>query len=188
VGELGVAMDVEVFERTFHAIYRATVASPDPADAAAEFAAVERDVLLHMGANFAPLSPDVPDPAELTRVAYAALALDSLTPEQVAANLGRTVSRIHQRTRERTLWSVATEPGARYPRVQFEDDGNEIGGMGPVLRALPPDLHPIAELRWLTLPKADLRLDGTPVSPRDWLRAGGQAEEAIALAEDLHVG
>jgi hypothetical protein len=187
VGQLGIALSIDEFERTFREVVELTEISPDPADAASEFSAVERQALEQMGANFAPLAEDVPDPVEQTRVAYAALLLDTIPANDVAVHLDRDVSRVRQRTRERSLWSITTEAGTRYPRVQFADDGSEIRGMGAVLKALPPDLHPVAVLRWLTLPKPELRVEGETVSPRDWLRAGGQADEAVALAEDLHV-
>lgn len=187
VGRLGIALSIDEFERTFREVVELTQISPDPADAASEFSAVERQALEQMGANFAPLAEDVPDPVEQTRVAYAALLLDTIPANDVAIQLDRDVSRVRQRTRERSLWSITTDAGTRYPRVQFADDGTEIPGMGAVLKALPPDLHPVAILRWLTLPKPELRVEGEKVSPRDWLRAGGQADEAVALAQDLHV-
>jgi hypothetical protein len=187
VAGLGISVSVEELERTVREIVEITVPVPDPADARTQFSHTERAALEAIGADLSPLPLDVPDPAERTRLAYVALVLDSLPASVVAEQLGRDVSRIRQRTRDRSLWSLAGASGTRYPRVQFAADGSEIPGLGAVLQALPADLHPVAVLRWLTLPKPDLRVDGRPVSPREWLLAGGAADEVVALADDLHV-
>jgi uncharacterized protein YifE (UPF0438 family) len=187
VGGLGLGLSVADFEHRIRTVIGATAVSPDAANATAEFSAAERAVLEEAGANFAPLAQDVADPVEQTRAAFVALVLDTLAADEVAARLGRDISRIRQRTRDRTLWAIVTEGAARYPRIQFADDGAEIPGMGRVVKALPPDLHPVAVLRWLTLPKDDLRIEGQAVSPRDWLHAGGHVDETVAIAEDMHI-
>lgn len=187
VAGLGLSLSVDELERTVREVVEITIPIPDPADARAQFSLLEREALEAMGADFSALPVEMPDPVERTRLAYVALALDSLSASEVAEQLGRDVSRIRQRTRDRSLWSLPGASGTRFPRAQFAADGSEIPGMGAVLQALPPDLHPVAVLRWLTLPKLDLRLDGRAVSPCEWLLAGGAVVEAVALAEDLHV-
>jgi len=185
--DLGISATVDQVVETFREVRELTTATADSEAPHAEFSAQERDALERVGASFAPLPPGTPDPVERMRVAFSALLLDTLSVDEVARRLGRDVSRIRQRVRDRSLWALAGEGGARLPRVQFADDGSEIPGMGRLLQALPADLHPVAVLRWLTRPKPDLRLEDVPVSPRDWLLAGGQPDEAVALAEDLHV-
>jgi hypothetical protein len=168
-----------------------TATTAEPADPANEFSAEERAALERAGANFAPLLPEVADPVEKARIAYAALLLDTVGIAEAADLIGRDRSRVHQRIRERTLWAIPGEGGLRIPRAQFAAESEqhlvEIDGMGRVVKALPSDLHPVSVLRWLTQPKPDLQIEGSPVSPRDWLRAGGNPNEAVALAEDLHV-
>ena len=185
--DLGVNATVAQVVETFREVRELTTATAESDDPVAEFSAQERGALERAGASFAPLELGTPDPVERMRIAFGALLLDSLSVDQVARRLGRDVSRIRQRMRDRSLWALAGEGGARLPLVQFADDGSEIPGMGRVLQALPADLHPVSVLRWLTRPKPDLRLPDVPVSPRDWLLAGGQPDEAVALAEDLHV-
>jgi len=187
VAGLGVFVSVDELERTVREIVEISVPVPDLDDARKQFSLPERTALEAMGADFSLLPVEVPDPVERTRLAYIALVLDSLSASEVAEHLGRDVSRIRQRTRDRSLWSLPGAAGTRYPRVQFAADGSEIPGIGAVLQALPPDLHPLAVLRWLTSPKPDLRVDGRALSPREWLLAGGAADETVALAEDLHV-
>lgn len=160
------------------------------AEPKSEFDPFTRAALLRAGADFSPLAAQRPDPVDVTRALFVALLADSDTPEVVATRLARDVSRVRQRVRERTLWALATDTGVRLPRVQFDDDGSEIAGMGSVLRALPGDLHPVSVFRWLTTPIADLAAPGeadVPLSPRDWLRSGGGPDAAIEIAGDLLV-
>lgn len=188
--DLGVHSTVDDFVETFRGVVDYTVTNPEPADAAAEFSAEERAALERAGAKFSALPDGTPDPVEQMRIAFGAIATDSVSVEDTADALARDQSRIRQRIRERSLWSIPGERGARLPRVQFDQRDSklvEIPGMGRVLQALPLDLHPVALLRWLTRPKPDLEVDGVALSPRDWLRGGGQVDEAVALAEDLHV-
>jgi len=155
-----------------------------------EFDPFTRAALLRAGADFSPVGAERPDPVVVTRALFVAILADSDTPEVVAARLARDISRIRQRVRERTLWALAADSGVRLPRVQFDDDGSEIAGMGSVLRALPGDLHPVSVFRWLTTPIADLTALGEgdePLSPRDWLRSGGSPHSAIEVARDLLV-
>ena len=155
-----------------------------------EFDPFTRAALLRAGADFSPIPAHRPDPVDVTRALFVALLVDSDTPEVVAARLDRDISRVRQRVRERTLWALAADTGVRLPRVQFDDDGSEIAGMGAVLRALPGDLHPVSVFRWLTTPVTDLTVpdeDDVPLSPRDWLRSGGGPDRAIAIARDLLV-
>lgn len=155
-----------------------------------EFDPFTRAALLRAGADFSPLGAGRPGPVDVTRAVFVALLADSDTPEVVAARLARDISRVRQRVRERTLWALAGDSGVRLPRVQFDDDGSEIAGMGSVLRALPGDLHPVSVFRWLTTPVADLTAPDegdVPLSPRDWLRSGGGPDAAIEVARDLLV-
>lgn len=155
-----------------------------------EFDPFTRAALLRAGADFSPLATGRPDPVDVTRALFVALLADSDTPEVVATRLARDISRVRQRVRERTLWALAADTGVRLPRVQFNDDGSEIAGMGSVLRTLPGDLHPVSVFRWLTTPVADLTASDegdVPLSPRDWLRSGGGPDAAIEAARDLLV-
>jgi hypothetical protein len=187
VDDLGLRLSVDDFEETIREVISRTVANPEPEDAEVEFSTDERAALGRSGASFAPLPAGTIDPVERTRLAFGALLLDSDSADEAAAHLDRDVSRIRQRIRDRSLWGLGSETGSRLPRVQFDDDGSEIRGIGRVLQAMPADYHPIAVLRWLTRPHHDLLIDDVPVSPRDWLRSGGRISEVVELAEDLHV-
>jgi hypothetical protein len=77
-----------------------------------------------------------------------------------------------------------TLPGrhrVRIPRWQFTDDG-ALPGLPTVVRALPPGEHPLGVLAFMTTPQGELELAGTPVSPVQWLRAGGDPAPVAELA------
>ena len=159
------------------------VADAEPAE---ELDRSTRAALERMGADFTPFPADRSHPADVVRAAFAALRADSDAPDEVARHLGRDVSRVRQRIRDRTLWAITGTDGARLPRVQFEEDGTEIPGMGEVVAALPADLHPVAVFRFLTTTDPGLVLPGSdePLSPRDWLRSGGQPDAVASIARD----
>jgi len=46
-------------------------------------------------------------------------------------------------------------------------------------------LHPLALERALTDPRADLALDGRPVSVIDWLTSGGDVETALEVITQI---
>lgn len=190
IEQAGLDIDVEDFQAQVTAVVGHQRLRFVKADAATEFDEATRAALMRAGADFTPLRAGRPDPAELTRAAFIGLLADSDTTEAVARRLDRDISRIRQRIRERTLWSVLTGSGVRLPRVQFDDDGSEINGMGAAIQALPEDLHPVAVFRWLTTPVPDLAAPGdggVALSPREWLRSGGAPEAALELARDLLV-
>ena len=106
---------------------------------------------------------------------------------EAARLLGVDPSRVRQRLGERSLYGLKTPRGWRLPAFQFDLDQPDrlVPGIGGVLAALPPDLHPVAVYNWLTLPDPDLAWGDEPVSPLDWLRSGGDPAVVAALAADL---
>lgn len=188
VDDLGLRINPEDFARIVASVVISTMSSGEPDDAAQEFDEATRAALERSGADFSSLPNGVTDPVERTRVAFAALVADAVTVGEAATALDRDASRIRQRIRERTLYAVREEDGWRLPRAQFEVQGGhirEIAGLGRVLASLPAELHPVAVFSWLNRRDPDLRLDGEPVTPRDWLRAGGDEELVSAIASDL---
>jgi hypothetical protein len=190
IEQAGMDIAVEDFQAQVAAVASHSRLRFVSSDSSTEFDDATRAALVRAGADFSPLRTGRPDPTELTRAAFIGLLADSHEPEAVAKRLGRDVSRIRQRIRDRTLWSVTTASGVRLPTVQFDDDGSEISGMGAVVQAVPDDIHPVAVFRWLTTPVPDLVApgeEGIALSPREWLRSGGAPEAAIELVAGLLV-
>lgn len=125
------------------------------------------------------------DPVARTAARFATLLADSADVREVAANLGVTPARIRQRANERTLYAIREADEWRFPRWQFDSQGQPMRGLAAIFAALPPDLHPVATSRFLSEPLPDLELDDEPVSPLAWLRSGGDPERAAEIARDL---
>ena len=149
-----------------------------------ELAAAELQVLQSGGFTIDPVLADT-DPAANAATTYAALLATSLDSTQAAERLNVKPTRIRQMLAERTLYGIRLDGRWHIPAFQFWQQGL-IPQIGKVNAVLSPDLHPLAVYRWFTLPTADLETtDETPVSPLNWLRAGGAVEPVIELARHL---
>lgn len=147
-------------------------ALPEVGEAVAGFTPRELEALRAGGLDLAPTHAQEPDPLAETAARYAALLATSLTVTEAARRLGVDASRVRQRLAAHTLYGVKVAGGWRLPAFQF--DGNRVlPGWDVVARALPADLHPLAVAAWAEQPDPDLEGDGQALSPRDWLRTGG---------------
>lgn len=127
------------------------------------------------------------DPLARTAAEYSALIEDSLTTSQAASRLAVEASRVRQRLTGQppTLYGIRMESGWRIPRFQFEGQ-KPLPGIGRVIQALDPTLHPISVYRWFTSENTDLEDgNGHRLSPRDWLRLGFEPATVATLAADL---
>lgn len=129
------------------------------------------------------------DPLARTAALYTALLAGSFTISEVAAMLGVTSGRIRQLLAERAIYGIKRGHTWRLPRFQL-DGHHLIPGIGPVIAALDPDLHPVEVYQWFTTPDPDLvSADGDiPLSPREWLVSGYPIQPAVQLAADLTSG
>ncbi len=114
----------------------------------------------------------------------ALLQASTLTVGDVAHRLGVDRSRIRQMLADRSL--IASKDGGewRILDLQFVDD-RLVANIAGIARALPEGMPLLAIANWLTMPEADLEVEGTPVSPLEWLSAGGDPERVARLASDL---
>ena len=180
----GIRLSPEAFAAV---VRRAVEQLPEPgarADPAAELTAVEAAALARGGFDLRPWPPERPGPLATTAAAYAAELAASLTVAEAAALLGVDPSRVRQRLAAGSLYGVRLADGWRLPRFQF-DDGRLVPGIARVLPRVDRGLHPLTVIRWFESPNPDLEIDDASVSPRDWLRAGGDPAPVAALAADL---
>jgi hypothetical protein len=154
-----------------------------------EFTTEEAEVLQRGGLD---LSSDDDENREdalgVTAVRYALMLASALSTAEAADRLGVSEGRVRQRLKEGSLYGVRTPKGHRLPAFQFTDTGGEVPNVGALLRPLDGDLHPVAVENWFTLPDPDLYLDGNdenPISPREWLLAGGSPGAVVPPAGDL---
>jgi excisionase family DNA binding protein len=110
------------------------------------------------------------------------LLADALSASEVAALLGTTRQTPHDRLASGTLLAVMDRGAYRFPRWQFDPDGEDgvVRGLPAVIRAL--DVSPLAKLSWLT--RANPMLDGR--TPLACLQAG-EVERVVPLARAVGI-
>lgn len=171
-------LDTMIAEKIEQAPSRDLFPAPMQELTSAEIAALQRGDF-----DLTPLDHGKRDPYAETVAEYAALIAKSFTEGQAATWLGVDESRIRQRRSQRTLYAVRAG-GWRIPDFQFDGD-TLLPGISQVIPALPATLHPVAVERWFAIPNPDLTLDEKQLSPRDWLRTGGDVGIVVALAKSL---
>ena len=121
---------------------------------------------------------------ERTVAKMTALLTESMSVDVVAGRLGVHPSRVRQMLGERSLFGMKIGSEWRVPSFQFAG-ARLVNNLGPVIRATPEHLHPIALQNWFTRPDPALTVDDRAVSPRDWLESGGDPARAAAIAAEL---
>lgn len=119
----------------------------------------------------------------------AQLAVTAFTAEEVACGLGVSASRVRQKRLANELWAIADGQRWVFPVLQFEtgDGGGptrQVRGLDRVFKALPADLHPVAVAGFLRTPQPGL-FHGHEMTLVEWLRAGGDVDQAVVAAGNL---
>lgn len=120
-----------------------------------------------------------------SRAAMAELVANSVAGDAAVSELlGVDRSRISQRVSERSLYAIDTGSQRHFPRWQFAEHST-VPHLRAVLRALDPGLHPLTVTHWFLTPSMELELEGSAVSPREWLVTGGPVAPVQELASLL---
>jgi hypothetical protein len=114
------------------------------------------------------------------------LAVTAFSAEEVAVGLGVSASRVRQKRLAGELWAIPDGQSWVFPVLQFETSTNggpsrQVRGLDQVFKAMPAGLHPVAVAGFLRTPQPDLFHD-RPMTPVEWLRNGGDVEQAVAAA------
>lgn len=112
----------------------------------------------------------------------------SLSGQEMAERTGLSPSTIRHYRVDRKIYSYTRGSAVLYPAWQLTNEGQLLPSLGPVIKALPQDLHPQTVAGLFTTPQPDLVLEGNPVSPKEWLERDGTPEPVIELADDFHHG
>jgi hypothetical protein len=120
---------------------------------------------------------------------YAALIETSLHVRDVAKMMGMAdPSGVRQYIARRQLYAIADPRRKnvnRLPAFQF-NNGSLVPRIREVLPSLPEGIHPVAVQGFFTTPQPELEgPDEAPMTPRDWLIAGGDPEPVVALVANL---
>ncbi len=119
-----------------------------------------------------------------TAADLAVLLASALSTADAATRMGVDPSRVRQLLGERRLLAMRHGSEWRILDLQFTAHGL-VPNIGSVVAALPDGLPPLAAAMWLRTPEPDLEVAGEPVSPIEWLTAGGDPERVRPLAADL---
>lgn len=184
---IGVDVRPDEFDRMIAEVVRQMPPVRQKRRGAADDFDLETRALLERGGVAVAPHDERQSPLARTAAKYVALLATARTVAEAAQLLGVDQSRVRQRLGQRTLYGIKVARGWRLPAFQFDLDQPDrlVPGIGRVLAALPPDLHPIAVYNWFTLPEPDLHLQGETLSPLEWLRSGGAPETVAAIAADL---
>ncbi|MFD9665816.1 DNA-binding protein [Rhodococcus sp. NPDC059968] len=176
VGEaLGTPVSREAMLPLLHALRRGAHPSAQLSD---------HDAALYDAAGFTedPLAPAAAAAEREQRMRE--LTATARTVEEAARLLGVSTSRIRQRAGAGSVWAIKVGNKLLLPAVQFTGEAM-VPNLDRLLTMLPDGLHPLALERALTDPRADLMLDGGPVSVIGWLTSGGDVESAQEIITQI---
>ncbi|GAA3977836.1 hypothetical protein [Allohahella marinimesophila] len=109
-------------------------------------------------------------------VEYAVMVECALSSDQVAKMLGLSISRIRQRSLDKTLYSIKLKQRHRFPAWQFHEC-RLVRHIDEVLPFLNRALHPLAVHDFFTTPNSELEdEDGRKWSPVERLEVGQDIE------------
>ncbi|NIH81121.1 DNA-binding protein [Amycolatopsis viridis] len=158
--------------------------SPPHPDPASFFGPGQRAALTAAGLDLSPRRDDETDGRAASVAAYAVLAESALTVTEAAQRLDVDPSRIRHRLAERRLTGWKDQGGWRLPSWQFGEHG-PLPGLDLVLAAVPDDQPALVVAAFMNSTQPDLEIGGRPVTPRQWLLAGGDPAPVAALAATL---
>lgn len=126
--------------------------------------------------------PDVIAAAEET-AEHARVVGESVSMEEAAEILGRSLSTLSRSASEGRLMSFRLGGRVRYPLWQFHD-GKSLPGLPKVVTALPASWRPRKVMAVMSAPAE--ALDG--MTPVQWLAEAGDPDLVVGLIEDLDRG
>lgn len=110
----------------------------------------------------------------------------ALSTKEVADRLKIDETRVRHRLAKDGLYSIKVDGRHRFPEWQFAGDGTVLlPGLKQVIQALPDDLDPASVEGLMTSKQDNLLLQDSPVTPREWLQAGGSVDDVIDVIEGI---
>lgn len=158
-----------------------TPPNPEPAHF---FTPDQRAALGQAGLDLSPFREDESDYRARSVAAQAVLAESALTVSGAANLLNIDPSRVRHRLGARRLTGWKDQGGWRLPAWQFTEDG-VLPSLETVLAAVPGDEPALVVAAFMSTKQDDLVIAGEPVTPRQWLLAGGDPRPVAALAGTL---
>ncbi|MDR7300379.1 DNA-binding protein [Haloactinomyces albus] len=160
---------------------RLTPVQPDPA---ARFDESSRGALTDVGLDLTPHDESEGDPRARTVAEQAVLRDTALSVAEAASRVGVDTSRIRHRVASHHLIGWKDRGGWRLPAWQFTEH-DVLPGLETILAAMPDDQPALVLANFMTTPQEDLEISGRPVTPREWLMAGGSAQRVAEFASTI---
>jgi hypothetical protein len=158
--------------------------SPPNTEPAAQFSATEREALADVGLDLRPRRENEADGRARAVAEQAVLHDSALTVGEAAAAIGVDTSRVRHRLADGSLMGWKDRGGWRLPAWQFTERG-VLPGLDVVLAAIPSDQPALVVAAFMTTVQEDLLAGTRPVTPHEWLAAGGDPERVARLAAML---
>lgn len=152
---------------------------PRPAD---YFGADQRATLESVGLDLSPQRSGEKDVRARTVALQAVLRDTALTVAGAADRIGVDASRVRHRLSAGQLVGWKDRGGWRLPVWQFSD-ADVLPGLPEVLAAVPADQPALVVAAFMTTPQS--LLGDPPVTPREWLLAGGAPSRVAELMSVL---
>jgi hypothetical protein len=181
---LGLSLSVNEFERLVRDALRGLADQTITLGPQSEFTREEFEALQRGSEGLELDVEPAVDPVARTAAMYAAIVASSLTVSDTARMLNVDPSRIRQRLLNRTLYGIKVRGEWRLPVFQF-DTHQPLPGLERVIPRLDPGLYPVGVVSWFALPDPDLESGDEALSPRDWLRVGGDPTIVAEIASEL---
>ncbi len=157
-------------------------------DVTSSLPAAEVEALTEVGIDLAgrPGDPAGVGQLALTQARVGRFRDDALTVAEAAARVGLSTSRIRQLIGAGDLIAIPGQDGHLLPDWQFLGDAfvPALSTLGTAAGSA-STVHPLALARFMTRPDVDLVVDGRPMTPVQWLVAGGDPDRVAALAAPL---
>lgn len=150
-------------------------------DPAAHFSEQERNALDEAGLDLTPQEATEGDPRARAVAEQAVLRDTALSVQQAADRIGVDTSRVRHRIGDHRLIGWKDRGGWRLPAWQFTEK-DVLPGLETVLTAMPADQPALVLANFMTTPQEDLTLAERPATPREWLMAGGNAQQVAGIA------
>lgn len=156
-----------------------------PATQSAELTEASSALLTEGGLRFGPKARQAGHRARRDAVAEHVALLTGTDIAQVAAMAGVTESRVRHWVADHALLGIRVGQRRRFPAFQFGPDGRPLPGLAAILAALPAAWPPAQVAAFMTTAQPELSLDesGRPVTPAQWLGAGGDSAAVTALLQ-----
>ncbi len=160
---------------------RLSPVDPRPAD---YFSVDQHNALADVGLDLAPQRAGERDPRARAVALQSVLRDTALTVAGAAERIGVDTSRIRHRLAAGRLTGWKDRGGWRLPVWQFTD-ADVLPGLEAVLAEVPADQPPLVVAGFMTTRQLDLEVDGSPVTPRDYLLATGDPTPVVRLVAVL---